>query len=510
MPRYPADAEIPVHVNRSAGPIPGQIVEQIRRLVTTGALRPGDPVPSTRGLAERLGISRGTVTTAYDQLAGEGYLVSDRGSTRVTPDLPPDVTVPGRRGTTSSAQDSGGPAAAASAPRPAPRASATPLVDLRPGTPDISSLANTAWRSAWRSAAAHPGLGYGAEGSEELRRELAEYLRLMRSVVVSPEDLVVTAGARDGLRLLLTVLGPRSSSPLTVAVEDPGYPSLHRVPQALGHTVVPVPLDAQGLDPAGLPSGAGRPDVVLLTPSHQYPLGTSMPVSRRLELLRWAEEHDALLVEDDYDSELRYVGDPLPALAALDSREAAARGRVVTLGSFAKTLTPGLGLGFVLLPGWLRGEVLRLRRDAGAPVSAVVQDAVADYMRSGGFRRHTARMRRDYRRRRDLLARTLDAALLPAGVEVLPMDGGLHAVLRMPGPADEARVLEALGRAGIAVAALGEYWSRGRRAAGEAGDGWPQAGVVVGFGGLSEAGLVRGLTRLRWVLREVLGPPGRG
>ncbi|MCP3427067.1 PLP-dependent aminotransferase family protein, partial [Rothia sp. AR01] len=502
MPRYPADAEIPVRVDRAAGPIPGQIVEQVRHLLAAGALHPGDPIPSTRGLAERLGVSRGTVTTAYDQLAGEGYLVSDRGSTRINPDLPPSIarsapadgspTPPARPGarrpgpTPPAATGTRGraptpparpgschpgptPAATsaptrAATPSPAPARPVAP-VDLRPGTPDISSVANTAWRAAWRSAAAHPGLGYGPEGSAELRRELAEYLRLLRSVVASPEDLVVTAGARDGLRLLLTVLSRRHVRPLTVAVEDPGYPSLHRVPQALGHAVVPVPLDAQGLDPAGLPSGERRPDVVLLTPSHQYPLGTSMPVARRLELIRWAEEQDALLVEDDYDSELRYVGDPLPALAALDSREAGAGGRVVTLGSFAKTLTPGLGLGFVLLPPRIREEVLALRRDAGAPVSAVVQDAVAHYMRSGGFRRHTARMRRDYRRRRDMLARILDAGHLPSGVEVLPMDGGLHAVLRVPGPEDEARVLAALERAGIAVAALGEYWSRGRRAA---------------------------------------------
>ncbi|MBG7587774.1 PLP-dependent aminotransferase family protein [Rothia kristinae] len=302
--------------------MPTQLVEQIRELVAVGTLRPGDALPSTRALAARLSISRGSVTTAYDQLTGEGFLIADRGGTRITPELPalpprprgttPDTprrSVPAASGVaaaagpgTAVAADPGenaaggpgvhaetGPAAeATTAPEARTEAASALRYDLRPGTPDVSALTTTAWRAAWRAAAAQPSLGHPPQGSAALRRELAEHLRIGRSVPADPEDLLVTGGARDGLRLLLTVLAQRLGRALTVAVEDPGYPSLHRVPAALGHRVVPVPLDAQGLDPAHLEKGPARPDVVLVTPSHQYPLGASMPAARRAELLAWA------------------------------------------------------------------------------------------------------------------------------------------------------------------------------------------------------------------------------
>ncbi|MEV8164715.1 PLP-dependent aminotransferase family protein [Rothia kristinae] len=528
MSRHRTDAELPVRIRRGGGPLPTQLAEQIRDLVAVGTLRPGDALPSTRALAARLDISRGSVTTAYDQLTGEGFFIADRGGTRITPELPalpprprgttPDTprrSVPAASGVaaaagpgTAVAADPGenaaggpgvhaetGPAAEATTAPEARTEAPVPALryDLRPGTPDVSALTTTAWRAAWRTAAAQPSLGHPPQGSAALRRELAEHLRTGRSVPADPEDLLVTGGARDGLRLLLTVLAQRLGRALTVAVEDPGYPSLHRVPAALGHRVVPVPLDAQGLDPAHLETGPARPDVVLVTPSHQYPLGASMPAARRAELLAWAVEHEALLVEDDYDSELRYVGDPLPALAAMDTARYGAGDRVATLGSFAKTLTPGLGLGFLLMPPQLRRRLLAHKRDAGAPVSGIVQDAMTGFLAEGGLRRHTARMRREYRRRRDLLARVLAPDRLPPGVRVLPMDGGLHTVVELPdrqGTAGERRLVDAAARQEVGVAGLTGYWSRpGAR-----------AGLVVGFGGLSEPRLEEALRRLRAAL----------
>ncbi|OIJ34962.1 hypothetical protein BK826_09720 [Rothia kristinae] len=527
MSRHRTDAELPVRIRRGGGPLPTQLAEQIRDLVAVGTLRPGDALPSTRALAIRLGVSRGSVTTAYDQLSGEGFVVADRAGTRITPELPGLPPRPHRhprpRRTTPEAPRRGGPAAsraalatgpvaavatgpgenaaggpgvhaeATTAPEARTEAASALRYDLRPGTPDVSALTTTAWRAAWRAAAAQPSLGHPPQGSAALRRELAEHLRIGRSVPADPEDLLVTGGARDGLRLLLTVLAQRLGRVLTVAVEDPGYPSLHRVPAALGHRVVPVPLDAQGLDPAHLEAGPARPDVVLVTPSHQYPLGASMPAARRAELLAWAVEREALLVEDDYDSELRYVGDPLPALAAMDTARYGAGDRVATLGSFAKTLTPGLGLGFLLMPPQLRRQLLAHKRDAGAPVSGIVQDAMTGFLAEGGLRRHTARMRREYRRRRDLLARVLAPDRLPPGVRVLPMDGGLHTVVELPdgqGTAGERRLVDALVRQEVGVAGLTGYWSRpGAR-----------AGLVVGFGGLSEPRLEEALRRLRTAL----------
>ncbi|MBE8527850.1 aminotransferase class I/II-fold pyridoxal phosphate-dependent enzyme, partial [Amycolatopsis sp. H6(2020)] len=254
MSRHRTDAELPVRIRHGGGPLPTQLAEQIRALVASGTLRPGDALPSTRAFATRLGISRGSVTTAYDQLTGEGFLIADRGGTRITPELP--ALPPRPRRTTPDAPHRGGSAASgvAAVGGPGAAVAAGPALryDLRPGTPDVSALTTTAWRAAWRAAAAQPSLGHPPQGSAALRRELAEHLRIGRSVPADPEDLLVTGGARDGLRLLLTVLAQRLGRALTVAVEDPGYPSLHRVPAALGHRVVPVPLDAQGLDPAHL------------------------------------------------------------------------------------------------------------------------------------------------------------------------------------------------------------------------------------------------------------------
>lgn len=480
----------PIKVQKGVGvSLPSQVAEQVRSLIVAGALVAGDLLPSSRSLAAQLNVSRGTVVFAYEQLVGEGYLEASSGRTRVAPGLTFGRPSP--------------------SPNPLPAPPAHPAdsslpYNLRPGAPDVSLLASDTWRASWRRAAANPGSSYGPAGSADLRAELADHLRLTRSVLRTPEDILVTAGARDGFRLLLTALRQRvRNRPLRIAVENPGYPSLHRIPLAFNHEVLPIAVDQDGLNPALLPLGDRRPDIVLVAPSHQYPLGASMPASRRLELLEWARAHDAFIVEDDYDSELRYTGDPLPALAALDRPAGAgvhpAGDRVITLGSFARLLAPGLNLGFIVMPQQLRAELLALRGDLGNPVSALVQDALTDFLAVGGVRRHTARMRRVYRARRALV---LEALAGVPGVEVLPMDGGLHVVVRLDagGPAREEALLGRLTALGVGVAPLSAYWSE---AVGPgAGSDY---GVVLGFGAVGERRLVEGLGLVRAVLVDLLG-----
>lgn len=387
------------------------------------------------------------------------------------------------------------------------------MIDLRPGKSTITSLDTPAWRGAWRDAAS--GVATGRTLRTDLRDHLADYLRLNRGIVRSPEDILVTAGVRDGLQLALRVLGLAHGRRLRVAVENPGYPALRRVVRALGHIALPVGVDEHGLVPEHLPSGwwggAGRwdvapaPDAIVLTPGHQYPLGGTMPVTRRMELLAWAREHGALVLEDDYDSELRHSAQPLPALGALDT----ARDTVVTLGSFAKVLGSSVGVGHLVAPDSLLPDLARTRAELGSPVSLIAQEALARFVDSGEFQRHTARMRRSFRRRRSLLSDVLGG--LPH-VSVLPMAGGAHAVLAVP---DEDATIERARRRGVLVGALGEYWTGQGREGGERGGAGASSSLAEADRGPDErGGVVLGLTapdrdveRGARVLREVLGEP---
>ena len=458
---------------RGEGTLPVLLAADLRRLIGETVLAPGEALPSTRALAAHLGISRGSVVAGYDQLLAEGYLQArPGGSTVVNPQLrrtPPRPV------------------------RPSAREPVEPPVrlDLRPGRPGTAEVVGPAWKAAWRQAslvpadAAIPPLGLPA-----LREAWADHLRRTRAVVREPGQLAVTGGGREGLALLLLALRDVRSGPLRVGVEEPGYPSLRKVPVRLGATVLPLRVDGQGLRVADLPTGADAPDVLVVTPSHQYPLGGSLPVDRRQALLEWAREHRVVVVEDDYDSELRYTSQPLPALAALDDP---AEGRTVMLGTLSQSLTPTLGVGCLALPAWLVSQVDQTRRELGTPVGQVTQRAMAHYLASGALRRHTQRMRNRYRRRRAQVAEALSGA---PGVRVYPMDGGLHAVVE--GSRPEAEVIARLAASGVRVAPLSQYWS-------QAGS----EGIVFGFGAVSATELGHALELIAQSVGAGRVRPGR-
>ena len=446
-------------------PLPRQLADELRTAIGSGLVIAGEPVPASRALAQRLGVSRGTVVAAYDQLLAEGYLLGRVGHGTVVNPALREVHPP---------STSRGPAEQTAPTR-------ARVVDLRPGQPWTADVVNAGWRAAWRRAAARPLAPLPVAGLPELRTEIADHLRRMRGVRRAADHVLVTAGARDGLGLLLAMLGTGR----TVGVEDPGYPSLRRVPPRLGSTVMPLPTDDAGLVCDDLPTGSDAPHVVVVTPSHQYPLGGSLPVARRQALLDWARSEHVVIVEDDYDSELRYTSAPLPALAALDDPD---DGCVVTLGTFAKTLGPGLGVGFLLAPDRLVDELRRTRSDLGQPVSQVAQWAMADYLASGELRRHTQRMRREYRRRRALVLAVLGD--LPEA-RVKAMDGGLHAVLESEIP--ESKLISRIRQGGVVVAGLADYWSRPSPGAG---------GIVLGYGGVPIDELRTGLVAIAEATRD--------
>ncbi len=460
------------------------VVARVRAMVHDGTLREGDPLPSTRALAAELGVARGTVVAAYEQLDGEGYLRTRHGAVaRVAADV--HGRTPG--GSVAGGAGPGSPVAfAADAvladPSPAVR------IDCRPGIPAVTAIPQRDWRAAWRAAASAPLRNAIAEplGSPELRAQVVAQLGLTRGFTTTVDRVLVTAGTSEALSLITEALRSLLGRPPVFGVEDPGYRTGHRAITSAGGTLVAVPVGEDGLDLDAL-EAAGPVDAVLVSPTHQYPLGSVMPVARRRRLLAWAAATGTVVVEDDYDSEFRHRGTPAPALAALD-----AEGVVLHVGGFSKTLDPRLRCAWVVLPSAagagigvaVAEAVLSARRARGAVVAEPVQAALAHLLRTGALRRHLGRVRRDYAHRRARIAARLDDV---TGLEARALNGGLHAVVTWSGPTTGADVAERMADAGVRVATLEEYGLA---------PGSAPAGIVFGYGAVTLPELDRALDAL--------------
>ncbi|MFC4328680.1 PLP-dependent aminotransferase family protein [Streptomyces andamanensis] len=405
----------------------------LRAAVREGRLAPGARLPATRRLALELGVSRGTVKAAYDQLVAEGYLTARQGSgTRVAALPAVDAEQPGA-------------AARARAPR----------FDLRPGSPDVGAFPAAAWLRALRRAiATAPSLAYDygdPRGRIELRTALSGYLGRARGVVAPPERIVITSGYVQGLALLTRVLDGAS-----VAMEDPGLPFHRDVVRHNGGAVVPVRVDERGVRAQDL----GEQAAVVVTPAHQYPTGVTLHPERRRALTDWARARGALIVEDDYDGEFRYDRQPVGALQGM------APGHVAYLGTASKTLGPALRLGWMVLPPQLVDAVAEAKLHSDHHTETIGQLALAELIDSHAYDRHVRACRLRYRRRRDQLLGRLGGRRPVRGIAA-----GLHALVDV---ADEERVLARAEEAGLALGRLGEHWHT-------PGAGHPQ-GLVVGYG----------------------------
>ena len=459
---------------RSTEPLQVQVYAAIRRAILDGVVAPGARLPSSRELAADLGVSRTTTVLAFDQLAAEGYLTTREGSgSFVTRELPDDrprgpVAVGGRTARHPAMSRRG--RALAAMPPTALKIDGAPRA-FRLGVPALDRFPIDIWvRLAGRrlKAATAAQLDYGdPAGLLALREAIADYVGRSRGTSCTAEQVIVVAGAQQGLDLICRVL----LDPGDLAwMEEPGYPGAWNALIAAGARIALLPVDAQGmtLDHAARRGGAAA-RLVYVTPSHQFPLGVPMSLARRLALLAWARRARAWVVEDDYDSEFRFGTRPIPCLHGLDVDS-----RVIYVGSFSKTIFPALRLGFLIVPADLRDAVVWARRALDIHPPGMDQAVLADFIGDGHFERHLRRMRADYRARLEALG-TAAARHCRGALQLRPVTTGLHTVADLKGIDDRVVFREAMTR-GVEAMPLSAYrLERRKRSA---------SGLVLGFGGV--------------------------
>jgi len=460
------------------GPLGSQIQDQLRAAIRERRLGAGERLPSTRRLAELLGVSRGTVVDVYEQLLAEGYVESAVGSgTRVAP-------IP--------AGGSGRQPSNVVATAPSPSSAPPAVADFEYGIPDLGSVPLTDWSWAVSEATRTlPTADLGDEdpaGSRRLREVVTAYHRRVRSGFAVAEDAVVVSGFRQGLAFALATLAQHGIR--CIALEDPGPREHDVIARRAGLEAVPVPVDGHGLDVDQLrESGACA---VLLTPAHQCPTGVALSPSRRRDLVTWADEVDGVILEDDYDAEFRYDRQPVGSLQGLNPA------RVIALGSVSKTLAPAIRLGWVLAPSRFVAGIVEEKRLSSRGAPGLDQEALALLMETGRFDRHLRRVRDIYRARRDVLAAEVEHAFGPGRLEGLA--AGCHALLRLPEGTSEDAVVSTAATLGVRANGLGHY-----RFVPEDHEAEPDplpAALVLGFGNVSEHQISRGIGTLAKVVRS--------
>ncbi len=432
------------------------LYKSIREDILSGKLKAGERLPPKRGLAEHLGVSVMTVENAYAQLLLEGYLRSEQ-----------------RRGYFVCALE-----------QPVQRPSAFPeqpfepekerkewFADLKTNRTPQEQFPFSVWAKLMREVLTErdPGLlaPMPGRGLFQLRQAIAEYLDRFRGMAVSPEQILIGAGTEFLYGLLVQLLGRET----VFAVEDPGYSRIFQVYRANGARCVPVPLDDQGFSMEALwKSGA---EVAHVSPSHHFPTGAVMPVSRRRELLSWAEEQPGrYLIEDDYDSEFRFSGKPVPTMQSIDRAE-----RVLYVNTFSKTLTPAIRISYLVLPPELSRRFSRRMGFLSCTVPSFEQMTLAKFIAGGYFESHLARTRHFYRRRRDAMIKAILKSPLGKSCQIREADAGLHFLLETHSPFSDEELTRRAADRGIHLSCLSEYYSRPA----EAGSGC----IVVNYSGIS-------------------------
>ncbi|TCN49843.1 GntR family transcriptional regulator/MocR family aminotransferase [Rhodococcus sp. SMB37] len=470
VPRVATPVNLPLTVPSGSAPLRHRIAEAIVEQIRLGRLGIGDALPSSRMLAAELRVARGGVVEAYDELAASGFVVAVPGSaTRIAPGA--DVAARAH------AQSHSVEPATVVPPRQRTRVEPA-VADLRPGRPDTSLIAESAWRSAWRRVASAAPAAGGSDlaAHPELRSALAVHLRRTRGIDVVPEELVILPGVAAAMRVLAVAAELDGRD---VAFEDPGYHRAHRALVTEGARIRPVPVDSDGLPPHLL---VDTDAAVYCTPAHQYPMGARMPVARRAELVARANAVGMLVIEDDYDGEFRYDVSALPALRSIDG----GRDCVAYIGTASKILSPALRLAWLIPPDPLRARIGDALAECGETANAISALALATLIDNGSLTRHLARTARTYRARRAAFVDALRLQLADLeGVQVVGIEAGLHVVLSLPAGIDDTAVVAAAEQCGVRTTPVSAQLS---------GDRGPR-GLVCGYACLPEsaAGEVAGV-----------------
>lgn len=466
------------------GPLARQLVRALRQAILQGRLSAGGRLPPSRSLAAALGLSRNTVLAAYEQLRAEGFIDGRAGSgsfvSAACPSPPAPAPVPERAPRLSAY----GRRVAAAAAQIRPRSAPALRYDLGYGTPAVTPSMQSAWRRALVRAADDTSFGYPpATGLPQLRSALAAYLRRRRGIVVDPQAILIIGGTQQGIDLCARMLLDPGD---TALVEEPCYQGLVHGLAAYGAHLQHLPVDQDGLCVDALAAQPAR--LLAITPSHQFPTGAALTLSRRLAVLEWAERSDAYVLEDDYDGEYRHGGAPLAALKALDRAQ-----RVIYLGSFSRVLFPAARLGYLVLPTALQPSfgAARWLADRGSP--AIEQRALAELIDSGRFERLLLASARQLAERRAALLAAI-ASCLGAGVSVVGAQAGMHVCLWLPLSAGlEGALVATAGELGVAVSGINRYCQRPPE----------RLGLLIGYAHLAPAQLRTAIERLRIALQSL-------
>jgi GntR family transcriptional regulator / MocR family aminotransferase len=470
-----------VHVTLDGGrDLSGQIFRQLRSAVLDGRLKPGDALPPTRELARRLEVSRNTVAIAYERLAAEGFVNGKVGAGTFV-----------RRDIGLARRSRPRPAGGWVRPRqvwatiagPPADLEDDPPYDLRAGIPDATLFPFEAWRRLvtreLRPAAVRHGMYGDPAGHEALRAAIAHHIGMTRGVRATAEDVIVTNGTQQAIDVIgRTLLEPGTA----VAVEEPGYPPPSRALISQGARVIRVPVDRHGLVVDAIPPGVR---LVVVTPSHQFPLGMPMPLERRLALLAWAERQGAAIVEDDYDSQFRFSGRPIEPLQTLDRD-----GRVIYVGTFSKVMLPTLRLAFVVAPPSIRHAIRAAKYVSDWHTALPTQAALAGFIEEGTLARHVRRMREEYAARQARILAIL-ARDFPGVLEVIPSTVGMHlaAWLGPDARQDDREVVRRARAMGVGLYAISQF----------AKEPQTRPGLVIGYGAISRDRIEESLARLATV-----------